>query len=101
MSKCIYDTTRECPTITNENGYTYPKYKDCVDCFKTRCIEIPEKATNGDMIKVMFPNVTFVVDEEIDEQGVKNSYVWAEEIDGFLVDLDWWNAPYVIPNSKN
>lgn len=55
---------------------------------------IPDNATNGDMIKAMFPNATFMIDEEKDEQGTKNLYVYTDDFEGFTVDLDWWNAPY-------
>lgn len=93
MSKCIYDTTRECPTITNENGYTYPKYKDCVDCFKTRCIEVPEQATNGDIFMASFPDgVLYDYDEYV---------IYELNYQELKFDRNWWYAPYVIPGSKN
>lgn len=47
-------------------------------------IEIPEGATNGDMIKAMFPN------EEIIESDGACVYVGAK----MRFDKDWWNAPY-------
>lgn len=50
--------------------------------------------TNGDMIKAIFPNATFMIDEEKDEQGTKNLYVYTDDFEGFAVDLDWWNTPY-------
>ena len=59
-----------------------------------QAIVIPDNATNGDMIKAMFPNATFMIGEEKDEQGTKNLYVYTDDFEGFAVDLDWWNAPY-------
>ena len=55
---------------------------------------IPDNATNGDMVKAMFPNATFMIGEEKDEQGTKNLYVYTDDFEGFAVDLDWWNSPY-------
>ena len=49
-------------------------------------VAIPEGATNGDIIKAMFPNMQF---------SIVNELVWTN-IDGqstrFLTE--WWNAPY-------
>ena len=58
------------------------------------CIEIPEGATNGDMIKAMFPDAQIDYHEESD---LVDSHVTV-----FLKDcdtcqdysIDWWNAPY-------
>ena len=53
------------------------------------CIEIPNGATNGDMIKAMFPNI------EIEGIGGEIKCI-ATQI-GFGTSyfaLDWWNAPY-------
>ena len=44
--------------------------------------EIPDNATNGDIIKTIF-NVTKCYD-------VQNLYV----ADGMVFDKHWWNAPY-------
>lgn len=40
-------------------------------------------ATNGDMIKTVFPN------EKIE---ISELYVFIGE--NMLLDIDWWNAPY-------
>ena len=68
-----------------------------VDRFKTAfdtAIEalklIPDNATNGDVIKIMFPNIEMIINTETREVSIdnpKNTYM------NFL-DLDWWNAPY-------
>lgn len=51
-------------------------------------IPIPEGATNGDMIKAMFPNGKYGTNgNEVHVFGVGGN--------GCLVfTLDWWNAPY-------
>ena len=53
------------------------------------CIEIPNGATNGDMIKTMFPYI------EIEGIGGEIKCIAAQI--GFGTSyfaLDWWNAPY-------
>jgi hypothetical protein len=58
-------------------------------------IPIPEGATNGDMIKVMFPNI------EADEiQTNTGGYIdvkyldTTDACDSTAFRRDWWNAPY-------
>ena len=46
-------------------------------------IPIPAGATNGDMIKAMFPNIKWWINTD--------RQIFAES--GTL-NLDWWNAPY-------
>ena len=63
----------------------------CSDVLKVleNCIEIPNGATNGDMIKTIFPNI------EIEGIGGEIKCI-ATQI-GFGTSyfaLDWWNAPY-------
>ena len=61
---------------------------------------IPEEATNGDIIKVVFE----IPDSEIDE-GLSTTYIYTSKrvLKGGSQDLlrkqitfsrDWWNAPY-------
>ena len=42
---------------------------------------IPDNATNGDVIKAMFPNTSF----SIFHRGL---------VDQIEIDMTWWNAPY-------
>ena len=63
----------------------------CSDVLKVleNCIEIPNGATNGDVIKTMFPYI------EIEGIGGEIKCI-ATQI-GFGTSyfaLDWWNAPY-------
>ena len=49
---------------------------------------LPKDATNGDLIKSMFPDV------EIEESKIA---VYMKDTDGVISsfgDTDWWNAPY-------
>ena len=54
-------------------------------------IPIPEGATNGDMIKVMFPNVECGKDE------LGNVFIISSAQLGYIAFREcWWNAPYKI-----
>ena len=55
-------------------------------------IEIPKNITNGDMIKIMFPNI------EIEGIGGEIKCIAAKNGTSYFA-LDWWNAPY--KNSSN
>lgn len=50
-------------------------------------IEIPDNATNGEMIKKIFPNAEYLICED-----VVNVTFCDTEANWF--DKDWWNAPY-------
>ena len=78
--------------------YTEEKHRnDKVNTFDTNisdvlkvlenCIEIPNGATNGDMIKAMFPNI------EIEGIGGEIKCIAAQNGTSYFA-LDWWNAPY-------
>ncbi|MBP5597202.1 MAG: hypothetical protein J6Y02_17600 [Pseudobutyrivibrio sp.] len=58
-----------------------------------RAILIPEGATNGDVIKAMFPKVTIIVNENLGEKGTV-FVIFKNHETVILFDLDWWNAPY-------
>ena len=56
---------------------------------KIDAIAIPDGATNGDMIKAMFPNA------EIDANPYSPSVdIFVDGILMMRVDRNWWNAPY-------
>ena len=64
-----------------------------LDSTSVTVIEIPPNATNGDMIKAMFPNIQLADHFDygnavIDYYEIKNTYT------EFRVASDWWNAPY-------
>lgn len=57
-----------------ENCKCNSEIEVCADCdWRTKKYQIPKFATNGDVIKALFPNES---DFETD------------------FDTDWWNAPY-------
>lgn len=79
--------------LIRELKYTKEKHKnDKVHTFDTdisvmcsdildvlsRCVEIPDNVTNGDIIQTMFPNVDFVTDV----------------FGGFNFPKWWWNSQY-------
>ena len=58
-------------------------------------IEIPKGATNGDMMKVMFPNIE--ADEIKTDTGgyIEVKYLdTTDKCDATAFRKDWWNAPY-------
>ena len=59
---------------------------------KVNAIIIPEDATNGDVIKAMFPNVE--VDNAEVELGGKYITLWLNKNKWEDIDYDWWNALY-------
>lgn len=55
---------------------------EMIDKAPTVC-DIPDNATNGDVIKTMFPNTSLHISERL-------HIVWVRYEEMF----DWWNAPY-------
>lgn len=55
---------------------------------------IPENATNGDMIKAMFPNIEI---EEIDDELI---VAYKLDVKGTPFYRVWWNAPYKELNNE-
>lgn len=49
-------------------------------------MSIPDNATNGDVIKAIFPK------REVIEHDTYIEVAWGEGMDEF--DKDWWNSPY-------
>lgn len=64
----------------------------CSDVLRVleNCIEIPDNATNGDVIMAMFPNAKWWVNED---NEVFTDMPWKPEKCVYF-DLDWWNTPY-------
>lgn len=54
--------------------------------------EIPKNATNGDVIKAMFPNAEYKDRHNItiDKRNSENGEL---QLTG-MADKEWWNAPY-------
>lgn len=55
-------------------------------------IPIPEGATNGDVIKIMYPNV--IISESEDTVHLKYSTVNSDALFFVQVSKRWWNAKY-------
>lgn len=49
----------------------------------SRCVEIPDNATNGDVLKALFPNERIGHCEDCTDLG-----------DIATFDDEWWNSPY-------
>ena len=49
-------------------------------------ILLPDDATNGDVIKALFPNGSQVKGASI--------YIMNDNKSNIFYDFDWWNAPY-------
>ena len=87
--------------IEYENIYVYPtdnrNYRECVGrSAKIREAEtvltIPENPTNGDMIKVLFPNAEIFRREEYGYQYV---FVTIQDMgNSWKIRGEWWDAPY-------
>lgn len=55
-------------------------------------IIIPDNATNGDVIKAMFPNV--IIEESTDTLHLKYETVNSDPLFCVQVSKKWWDAPY-------
>lgn len=67
----------------------------CSDVLKVleNCIEIPDGTTNGDMIKVMFPDAEIKEIRGTFEGNLLGYRTWlGGRSQDFL--LDWWNEPF-------
>lgn len=60
-------------------------------CAEAKVIPIPPKATNGDMIKAMFPSVEI---KGTSGFGKITSIAVGIGLGTSYFSLDWWNAPY-------
>ena len=56
----------------------------------TRYIPIPDNATNGDIIKALFPKA------EIHDWASEDAYIdiYGVDYEALTVCRKWWNAPY-------
>ena len=70
----VIDDMKECGFIPEEDNEELCKAID-------NGTPIPDNATNGDVIKAMFPNTSF----SIFHRGL---------VDQIEIDMNWWNAPY-------
>jgi len=61
---------------------------------KVNAIEIPDNATNGDMIMAMFPSWEIDMDDAEEEYPIVTCWIDRANIIWTSFDLTWWNAPY-------
>lgn len=58
-----------------------------------RCINIPEDATNGEALCMLFSNMHYTLSDKsprvVTTIGVASSF-----------DIDWWNAPYKVESEE-
>ena len=52
-------------------------------------INIPNNATNGDIMNALFD----IVEDKHQDKGTINLYFFDLDI-AIIVSLDWWNSPY-------
>ena len=63
------------------------------ECEMVDAIHIPEGATNGNMIRGMFPDIEII--EKVQFCGISYVKVRFKGMpDSKIFDLEWWNAPY-------
>lgn len=56
---------------------------------------LPENATNGDVIKALFPSWEIdAEDDEDEEEPVVTCWIDRKTQNWTCFDLSWWNAPY-------
>lgn len=74
-----------------QKSETVTEFADrCRECGKSY-IRIPDNATNGDVIKVIFPNAKIV---ETDREVFLYTGTREKDEDIQIFDTEWWNAPY-------
>lgn len=68
----------------------------CSDVLRVlrNCIEIPKGATNGDIIKIIFPDV--IISESEDTVHLKYPAVNSDPLFFVQVSKSWWNSPYKV-----
>ena len=82
----------EMPSDEN-NWEELVKFADDVASADTvQAIPIPKGATNGDIIKAMFPHSLF--EEHTDSDGYTWMIMWNGIDYQCDFDIDWWNSPY-------
>ena len=79
------------PSVTQKSETVTELADRCRECGKSY-IRIPDNATNGDVIKAMFPNrevddYDYGKDPVIDVYGI-------DDTEYITLRKDWWNSPY-------
>lgn len=71
--------------------YYKPLIKAVMGTIESYHFEIPKNATNGDVVKAMFPRNNMIVNESLGEKG---TVFFESEDNVILYSLDWWNASW-------
>ena len=97
INKTIYDKMKK-------KTLSYGEYEAVTNgllrIVRNEGITLPENATNGDVIKTMFPNLIFT-DSMVD--GYINTiekHLIGKDTHTMYFDLNWWKAPYRGINDK-
>lgn len=77
----------EAENLLNKCKISIGEFSRLVDI---KVIPIPKKATNGDVIKAMFPQ---------DEEIISDTIIFKLNGSKCRVSVDWWNTPYI--NEQN
>lgn len=92
ISDCIACTASKCREVLERKLQALPPAAPTSNTATVDAIIIPEGATNGDMIRALFPNV------EITDKGFHNIAVtfgdYRNQMYPNRYDEEWWNAPY-------
>ena len=71
----------------NEFVYEGRTLKEWIDLMASgKSVILPDNATNGDVIKALFPNGS-----QVKGAGI---YIMNDNKSNISYDFDWWNAPY-------
>ena len=93
--KLIIDINENVYTRLFDNGIQDNEIATDDICEMARALRlgtpIPDNATNGDVIKAMFPNAKIV---ETDREVFLYTGAREKDEDIQIFDIEWWNAPY-------
>ena len=79
ISKETYEQVKMCITGTNN----IVEIRSAI----RQSTPLPDNATNGDMIKALFPNFEF-------SESRMGIIVYQKDIGTMEFEISWWNAPY-------
>ena len=103
------DVIYEKRTVTSIKSIVSPRYYEDDVQYKVErvnAIEIPDNATNGDMIRALFPNPTENSQYTVGEDRVYSTpngemhYYSISKSMQFICSTDYWNAPYKLSEPK-
>ena len=87
---CDYDNGNGCDKICHCDNCNNHVVKESIikNLSTINAIPIPENITNGDMIKLLFPN------KYGEEYGRTKVYYCIDAHNRMEFQIDWWNKPY-------